>query len=154
MSFSRFRFDHYARELSLAIYDLSLESRETFEFHKLTQELRNVVNPTPISRLKDKLIQARGVAQRVATDIEAEADALIAEEGAFKTHTAEAFAPHRAILTEASTELQAIKDALNLMSNGGPPLDPLPEPELTAPVSYPTHPDTTHELKSSGDQNG
>lgn len=42
MSFSRLRFDHYARELSLAIYDLSLESRTPF--HELTQDLRNVVD--------------------------------------------------------------------------------------------------------------
>lgn len=46
MSFSQLRFDHYARELSLAIYDLSLESRKTTEFHRLTQELRNAMGAT------------------------------------------------------------------------------------------------------------
>lgn len=81
---------------------------------------------TPLDRLKGKFLQARGVAQRVASNMEAEADSLIAQEDAMKAKTASAFAPHKAILAEASSELQAIEDALNLMSNGGPALDPLP----------------------------
>lgn len=75
-----------------------------------------------ISRLKDKLGKAAGVAQRAANAIEAEADSLIAREDAIKAKTTGAFAGHKAILDEAGTELQAIEDALNLMSNGGPPL--------------------------------
>lgn len=89
------------------------------------------VTMTPISRLKDKLVQARGVAQRVATGIEAEADSLIAREDTIKAKISGAFAPHKAILDEASTELQAIEDALRLMSNDGPPLDPLDDAEPT-----------------------
>lgn len=76
-----------------------------------------------IARLKEKLAKAAGVAQRAADAIEAEADALIAQEQAIMAKTAEAFSPHKAILNEARTELDAVKDALNLMSNGGPPLD-------------------------------
>ena len=76
-----------------------------------------------ISRLKDKLNRAAGVAKRAADAIEAEADALLAEEEAIKAKTVEAFSPHKAILSEARTELDAVKDALNLISNGGPPLD-------------------------------
>ncbi len=87
---------------------------------------------TPIDRLRSKFELARGVAQRVASNMESEADALIAEESAMKAKTVSAFAPHKAILGEARGELQAIEDALNLMSNGGPSLDPLPEPEPTA----------------------
>ena len=92
---------------------------------------------TAISRLKDKLGKAAGVAQRVATTIEAEADSLIAQEGAMQMKTTEAFAPHKAILAEATTELKAIEDALNLMSNGGPALDPLSESAASAPNSAP-----------------
>lgn len=94
---------------------------------------------TPISRLKEKLAKAAGVAQRAATAIEAEADALIAEEDVIKAKTNDAFAPHRAILAEAATELQAIKDVLNLMSNGGPPLEP-EAPLNPAVVSAPAIP--------------
>jgi hypothetical protein len=82
---------------------------------------------TPLDRLKGKFLQARGVAQRVAGNMEAEADSLIAEEDKMKAKTVSAFAPHKAILAEASSELKAIEDALNLMSNGGPSMDPLPE---------------------------
>lgn len=102
----------------------------------MSQELRigkDIIQPigeqrmsTPLDRLKGKFLQARGVAQRVATGMEAEADSLIAQEDAMKAKTASAFAPHKAILAEASSELQAIEEALNLMSNGGPSLDPLP----------------------------
>jgi hypothetical protein len=77
---------------------------------------------TPLDRLKGKFLQARGVAHRVASNMEAEADSLIAEEDAMKAKTVSAFAPHKAILAEASSELKAIEDALSLMTNGGPPL--------------------------------
>jgi hypothetical protein len=77
------------------------------------------------------------VAKRAADAIEAEADALLAEEEAIKAKTVEAFSPHKAILAEARTELDAVKDALNLMSNGGPALNddedgktPLPQPPV------------------------
>lgn len=88
--------------------------------------------PTPIDRLKEKFAKARGVAQRIASDMEAEADNLIAEEDKMRAATREAFAPHKAILAEAQSELSAIKDALNIMSNGGPPLT---DAESTSPES-------------------
>jgi hypothetical protein len=90
--------------------------------------IQPIGNPmtTPLDRLKGKFLQARGVAPRVASHMEAEADSLIAQEDVLKAKTASAFAPHKAILAEATSELQAIEDALNMMSNGGPSLDPLP----------------------------
>jgi hypothetical protein len=105
--FSPIRFSRYAAELSHAVYELSLEVRHM----------------SAIARLKEKLAQAAGVAQRAAEAIEAEADALIAEEEAIRSKVVEAFSPHKAVLAEARTELDAVKDALNLMSNGGPALD-------------------------------
>jgi hypothetical protein len=92
----------------------------------IVQPIGNPPMTTPLDRLKGKFLQARGVAHRVASNMEAEADSLIAEEDAMKAETAAAFAPHKAILGEAKNELQQIKEALNLMSNGGPALDPLP----------------------------
>ena len=88
-----------------------------------------------LDRLKDKFLQARGVAQRVATNMEAEADSLIAQEDAMKAKTQSAFAPHHAILAEANTELKSIEDALNLMSNGGPPLSDAGNTVPGAPVT-------------------
>ena len=127
MPYSPVRFRSYAAELSQAVYELSLE----------------VKHMTAISRLKDKLSKAAGVAQRAAEAIEAEADALLAEEEAIKAKTMEAFSPHKALLAEAKTELDAVKDALNLMSNGGPALDPLQDAEpferavSVEPLKYP-----------------
>ena len=116
-------------ELTRARYEID-------EAFHMTQELRmgkDIIQPigeprvtTPLDRLKGKFLQARGVAGRVASNMEAEADSLIAQEDAMKAKTANAFAPHKAILAEATSELQAIEDALNLMTNGGPALDPLP----------------------------
>jgi hypothetical protein len=113
MPFSPVRFSAYARDLADAVYGLSREQRQM-----------------SIDRLRAKLQQAAGVAPRVMADIEAEADALIAEESEIKRQKDEAFAPHREVLAESRTELQAVKDALNLMSNGGPPLDD-DEPNVT-----------------------
>ena len=91
-----------------------------------------------IARLKKKLNRASGVAQRAIEAIEAEADALIAEEDVLKAQTEEAFSPHKAVIAEAKTEVQAIKDSLNLMSNGGPALDDAEPIESADPVSkYP-----------------
>lgn len=86
---------------------------------------------TPLDRLKGKFLQARGVAPRVMSNMEAEADSLIAEEDALKAETVSAFAPHKEILAESRNELGQIRDALKLMSNGGPSLDPLPDAENT-----------------------
>ena len=126
--FSPVRFSRYAADLSKAVYELSLE----------------VKHMTAIARLREKLNRAAGVAQRATDAIEAEADALIAEEEAIKAKTEEAFSPHKAVLAEAREELDAVKDALNLMSNGGPALnDPLQGAESSEkvasaePVKYP-----------------
>jgi hypothetical protein len=122
MAYSPFRFRLAAIELSRAVYELSRECKE-------------VDRMSSISRMKDKLSRAAGVAQRAAEAIEAEADALLAEEEAIKARTAEAFSPHKALLAEAKTELDAVKDALNLMSNGGPALDPLQDAEPSEQVA-------------------
>lgn len=88
---------------------------------------------SPIDRLKDKLHKASGVAMRVATQVESEADALIAREDQLKAKTTQAFGAHKAVLDAAHSELDQVENALNLMSNGGPALDPLPE---SAPVAH------------------
>jgi hypothetical protein len=122
MPYSPFRFRLAAVELSRAVYELSRECREAERM-------------SSISRLKDKINRAAGVAQRAAEAIEAEADALLAEEETIKAKTTEAFAPHKSLLAEARTELDAIKDALTPMSNGGPPLDPLQDAEPSEQVA-------------------
>lgn len=77
----------------------------------------------PIDRLKEKLAKAAGVGGRVAAKIEAKADALIAREADLETKADHAFAPHEAIADQASASLDEIEAAVNLLSNGGPPLN-------------------------------
>jgi hypothetical protein len=130
--FSREFFHQLEDEITRARYEIDEK------YHMDLRLGRDIIQPigeqrvtTPLDRLKGKFLQARGVAQRVASNMEAEADSLIAEEDAMKAETVAAFAPHKAILGEAKSELQQIKDALSLMSNGGPALDPLQASENT-----------------------
>lgn len=121
-------FDQLSDRVAVAVR-LTRRELNARRIAKLYEELNMA---TPIDRLKDKFAKARGVAQRVASNMEAEADALIAQEDAMKAKTESAFAPHRAILAEAHGELKAIEEALGLMTNGGPPLSDVGN---TAPAS-------------------
>jgi hypothetical protein len=82
-----------------------------------------LMTANPIERLKEKLAKAAGVGGRVAAKIEAKADALIAREGQLESKVDHAFAPHEAIADAANTQLDMIESAVDLLSNGGPPLD-------------------------------
>lgn len=86
-----------------------------------TENTKMSVNP--IDRIKEKLAKAAGVGGRVAANIEAKADALIARESVLEAKTAQAFAGHEAIADHAHSELDAIEGALNQLSNGGPALN-------------------------------
>lgn len=118
-------FEQLEDRLNLAVYDVKQE----------------YLMATPIDRLKDKLARASGVGGRVAAKIEAKADALLAREDELHAKTEQAFAGHEAIADHASTELDAIEDALNQLSNGGPPLEePAPTATPLPPLvrGYPT----------------
>jgi hypothetical protein len=73
-----------------------------------------------IDRLREKALQAKGVVPRVVASIEAELDDVIAAEADLAKQKDEAFAPHKAALAETKAELDGVKDALNIMSNGAP----------------------------------
>lgn len=79
-----------------------------------------------IDRIKNKALQAKGVVPRVLAKVEAHLDEVMAAEPALDSQTESAFAPHFAAIAETKTELVGIAEALNIMSNGGPALDPLP----------------------------
>lgn len=78
-----------------------------------------------VERIKSKALQARGVVPRVIAKVEANLDEVIAAEPALDQQNDAAFAPHFAAIADTKTELDGIADALNIMSNGGPALDPL-----------------------------
>jgi hypothetical protein len=90
-----------------------------------------------VERLKSKALQAKGVVPRILTAVEADLDQVIAAEPELERQKDAAFAPHFAAIADTKTELAGIADALNIMSNGGPPLDPLPGSEPAAVGSNP-----------------
>jgi hypothetical protein len=132
--FSREFFHQLEDEINRARYEID-EKYHMGQDLRLGKDIIEQPMTTPLDRLKGKFLQARGVAHRVAGHMESEADFMIAEEEAIKAETVAAFAPHKAILSEGRNELKQIKDALGLMSNGGPALDPLSASENTEPGS-------------------
>lgn len=76
-----------------------------------------------MSRLREKLATAAGIAKGLEQVIEGRADALISRGGELKVRTNEAFVKHEARLDEAGQGLDELEDALRLLDNGGPPLD-------------------------------
>jgi hypothetical protein len=73
-----------------------------------------------MDRITEKLKRASGVAQRAAASIESEADKLIAREDAIAAKTAQAFAPHHAVLDNRNRELDQLESSLALLSNSDP----------------------------------
>lgn len=98
----------------------------TFAYHPQFEDIDDT-RMSAVDRIKSKALQARGVVPRVLAKVEAGLDEIIGEEPKLNQHSEEAFAPHLAAIAETKTELDGIKTALDLMSNGGPALDPLPE---------------------------
>lgn len=77
-----------------------------------------------IDRIKSKALQAKGVVPRVLTSVETGLDEIIAAEQELEAKKNEALAPHLSAIAETKTELEDIRTALDIMSNGGPPLEP------------------------------
>jgi hypothetical protein len=63
------------------------------------------------------------VVARVASDIEAAADDLIARENQLRDMKNNAFGAHIAIINDAKAGLDDLERELGQFSNGGPPLD-------------------------------
>jgi hypothetical protein len=82
----------------------------------------------PIDRLKAKAMQARGVATGAIRDLEADLDAIIAEEAVIAQKRAAAVAPHHEAIAGVKGELDGLKEAIDILSNGGPSLE---EPHVT-----------------------
>jgi hypothetical protein len=93
-----------------------------------------------IDRIKAKALQAKGVVPRIITNVESGLDGIIASEGVLEKYAADAMKPHLDAISETKTELDGIKSALDILSNGGPPLQEsttvsLPSSGTTPPVS-------------------
>lgn len=94
------------------------------------------VNPV-VARLRAKAIEARSVSGEIVKDVEGAFDDLLARRAPIKKQLAEAVAPHHEIFDGVVSEIEGVKSAVDLFSNGGPGLDdhPLPASAPAAPVS-------------------
>lgn len=109
--------DTLADHLSIAVYDIN-------------QELRM----SAIDRIKAKALQARAVVPDAIKAVEADLDSIIGQTAVIDKKRAEATAPHKEAVAGLMGELDGLKDALDVLSNGGPPLDESP---TSAPASVP-----------------
>ncbi len=75
-----------------------------------------------IERLKSKALEAKGVVPRVLAKVESGLDSIIGAEPGLNTETDAAMAPHLSAIADTHAELAGIKSALDILSNGGPPL--------------------------------
>lgn len=81
-----------------------------------------MANPA-IERLKQKAAHARNVASTEIKEFEADLDGLIAEGPKLKSERQAAVAPHREAVDGLRGEYDGMREAMNILSNGGPPLE-------------------------------
>ena len=75
-----------------------------------------------IDRIKEKALAARQVAPDAIKDLEADLDGILAERDSIKAKRIAAVSPHKEAITGIYTEIDGIKAAIDILSNGEPPL--------------------------------
>lgn len=115
------RQEGYFQIINLEGHEITIGSNATDE--QIGQEiarLRGRPNMSAIDRIREKALKAKGVVPRVIAGVESELDGIIGAEAEIEQQKEAAFAPHKAAIAETKTELDGIKDALSIMSNGAP----------------------------------
>src|ERR1700740_3023580 len=98
---------------------------EAFAYHPQFEEFEDDIRRmSVVDRIKSKAVQANGVVGRVVKKVEAGLDDIIGREEGLLKHADTAFAPHLNALSETKDTLDGVKGALDILSNGGPSLDP------------------------------
>ena len=93
------------------------------------------IKVSAIDRIKAKALQAKAIVPEAVRSVEADLDSLIAEKDKLEAKKAKAMAPHLEAISGLHDELDGIHTALDILSNGGPSLDPLPESDTAVPGS-------------------
>lgn len=93
-----------------------------------------------IDRIKAKALQARGIAPQAIKDFESDLDGILAQKDTLAQKREAAVAPHKEAIAGIYSEFDGLKQAMDLLSNGGPSLDPLPVSAPVLPVSPPPVP--------------
>jgi hypothetical protein len=88
-----------------------------------TKTVRITVASSPIDRIKAKALQARSVAPDAIKAFETDLDSILAEKPILAQKQAAAVAPHKEAIAGVFGEIDGLKSAMDLLTNGGPPLD-------------------------------
>lgn len=88
-----------------------------------------------IDRIKAKALQARDIVPNAIKAFETDLDSIIAEGPVLDERRAEAVAPHKEATAGLLTEIDGLKQAMDILSNGGE--RPLAVSVTVAPVSAP-----------------
>jgi hypothetical protein len=127
--------DWVAARLLPDIYDINQRDKYDRVTRHLTSLLHELENPmSAIDRIKAKALEAKGIATNAIKAFETDLDSLLAEKATLDTKRAEAVAPHKELISGIYSEIDGLKQAMDLLSNGGPPLD---SSETAAPGSVP-----------------
>ena len=86
-----------------------------------------------IDRIKSKALQAKDIAPQAIRDFEADLDGIIAEKASLAQRRVAAVAPHKEAISGIYSEIDGLKQAMDLLSNGGD--HPLEESTRAAPGS-------------------
>jgi hypothetical protein len=98
--------DSLADHLAIAVYDINEEYRMG-----------------AIDRIKAKALQASSIAPTMLKNFEADLDSLIAEGPKLDAERKAAVAGHMDVVTGIRGEFADMRSAIDILSNGGPPLD-------------------------------
>lgn len=73
-----------------------------------------------IDRLKEKALRARNIAPDAIKKFEADLDGLIAQESDIEAKRVAAVSPHQEAIAGVKGELDGLKSAIDILSNGDP----------------------------------
>jgi hypothetical protein len=99
-------------------------------FNKINEKTMN-----PIDRIRQKALAAKSLAPALIKEFESDLDALIAEGPKLKAAKEAAVGQHMEAFAGLRGEFDGLKSVIDVLSNGGPSLDPLPESDTSAPAS-------------------
>jgi len=102
--------------------------------HRAIRNVLGVPRMSAIDRIKEKALKARSIAPNAIKALEADLDALMAEEGPLNAARLKAVGAHQEVFQGIRTEIDGVKAAIDILSNGEES-DPLPASPPVSPGS-------------------
>jgi len=100
--------------------------------HRAIRNVLGVPRMGAIDRIKEKALKAKSIAPNAIKALEADLDALMAEEGPLNAARVAAVGLHKEAIAGVRTEINGVKIAIDILTNGGE--DPLPVSEPGSPA--------------------